>query len=60
MPRTPITTRAPTYRQTMDSLAATHLTVIRLLELTTEMQDQLRLLSDSLAAIVRRDDGRSR
>ena len=58
MPRPPPVRQ--NYRQAMDRLTATHLTIVRLLEVATALQDQLRLLAESLATIVRQDNGRSR
>jgi hypothetical protein len=57
MPRQP--SGAPTYRAAMTALTETHGTVLRLHELAVSLQDQLRLLADSLAVLARRDNGRS-
>jgi hypothetical protein len=51
---------AVTYRQAMEALHDTHLTLLQILDMRLEpnARQQLDLLLDRLAALVDRDDGR--
>ena len=51
---------AVTYRQAMEALHDTHLTLLQILDMSLERntREQLELLLDRLAAMVVRDDGR--
>jgi hypothetical protein len=60
MPRQP--RRAVTYAEAMDALQQTYLTLLNILQLRLGQQtrEQLELLRERLALVLRRDDGRRR